>query len=567
MKLPLGDSTYPICEVRLSLALDAVPKLQLFFGRHHSDGSSEPVNIADALLRRFLDQEITFSWQDQDLKLLMAGFSWDKGPLHYRDEGHIPSQKRLSVTGLAVPDELLRFFAGRPNPTMEWIYQKDEFAGESAASFLERMLPNTRIFLHEEEKDPLQQVFERFATIIRPAGQDNFTFLNRLVEFIRSKDPNYLGWTASNDNRQPLRLVSLHHCQPVVLDFERWGSTGRFPANRYAGKDWAKDGFWLQTKFDTDQPMSLLQQLASTGKQVEHKVRELAVADRDRSQTLLIPGPVVLEDRKYFCREIRYIFSEETAEKPCPGVSVRLHLTDNPVEQPAGPFLPTTIESEFKSWPERNPEQYVLLNTQKVVGTDDLVDPNRSLYARVLSPCSGRDDFQGIYVTYQPNDKVVFLYRPGQEPILLGSYQTYNQVFEQADVTINARRMVLSTSARETEIDEANGLQMDQTKSTWQYLQPDRSQNQIMIDTQVPSITIQSSPREENNTIRLDGSAKNTVIHCDNQLQIQAQEQVSIQSEKIIQADNMEVTSDGVKVKKDVAMDSNLKVAKHFDVG
>jgi hypothetical protein len=426
MNITLNGENYSVYKPKLILEVNSCPKIELHFGHGYYPSVEEQIEISST------NTEVPLSWEGGELKIQVVGFEYGTVPTK------IPNKNAsyLVMTGLILSKELQQWFEHSNQQEFSLIYQKNEIDNkEIGSTFFSRLL-NDKIFLREEEKAILDKRFPStsFATFVRPPQQDNFSFLCHLIDFIRSQQPNIIGWTAFQSQKEPLRLVSLCNDKPLELD-DNWKPRGQFPTHRYAGQSWASGNFELVRHFPLDNPLDLLPDLIAKGKQDTTLIR---IDVQDKEQLVLIPGLVHFHDRTYFCRTVIYQFPEQPNDYD---VSAILTLTETQQSPKTSPLLFQLVDCQFQGWEESTGEQIKLkLENATIADSQGEPDSEKLLYAQVLYPTASSS-----YLKYQEGEKMRCLLIQGDLPIVLGSVQSYNEDFEdKADLILYAEHIALS---------------------------------------------------------------------------------------------------------------------------
>ncbi|MDM8557386.1 hypothetical protein [Candidatus Parabeggiatoa sp. HSG14] len=430
MEITLNGINYSVYKPKLILEVNSCPKLELHFG--HGDYPS----VDDQIELTSTNAEATLSWAGCELKIQVVGFEYGTVPTK------IPNKNApyLVMTGLFLPEKLQKWFKQSPQSTL--IYQKNELIdSEKGDEFFANKLLNGKIQLRDGEREILKNKLfppNSIATFLRPPQQDNFSFLCHLIDFINSKEPTIIGWTAFQlEDAPPLRLVSLSNHKLLKLD-KNWKPRGQFSTNRYAGQSWTSGNFELIRNFSSNNPLDLLPDLITIGKQ---DTTDIDIQNKE--QLVLIPGLVHFHNRAYFCRTITYQFPEQAKDSDFKDSDFSVILTLTEPHQPpkASPLYWQLVDCQFQGWEESTGEQIKLkLENAAIANSEGEPDSEKSLYAQVLSPTAS-----SIYLKYQKDEKMRCLLIPGELPIVLGSVQSYNEDFEkQADLVIHTEHIALS---------------------------------------------------------------------------------------------------------------------------
>jgi len=421
--------SYPVYKPKLILETDSCPKLELLFGHGNYPSMAQQIEFVNPNA----NVEACFSEANQ-LELQVLGFT----------ENHCEKKYPLVITCLVLPNTLQTWFKTVSKEDNPLIYQKNEITVETGEVFLARLLGN-KVILRQNEKDLFNLLFPKnsFATFVQAPKQDNFNFMCHLIDFIRSQAPSIKGWAAFQSGDKPLRLVSTCNV-PLELD-EHWKVCGPFPTNRYAGKAWAQEPFELVRRFSTSNPLALLPELVSRGKQIVNEIEGGDLDETDNNQLVLIPGAVTFQGKAYFCHAVTYDFAEQPEQDY--DISVILSLTDIHSPPKASPLAWQMVNARFQGW-ETKEKKYIKLQLENgaVANSKGEADTTKSFYAEILSPTAPREDYHGFYVKYQKDDSMRCLLIPGNLPTVLGSVQFYNEEFEKkADLVIQAKHIVMSS--------------------------------------------------------------------------------------------------------------------------
>ncbi|GEM_PF-2392760 len=504
MKITL-DREYVFKKVRLVLRPSSFPILEFEFD--YTDAPSlETINqkVSEG-------NPVAFLWNDNSINFMITGIEKiDKRPIS-------------SLTGLVLTQQHLDWLKHCPNTDSHLIYQRTN--GETGSGFFERLL-NNQISLRDEERDRLEAIFPPFATLCRKSGEDNYHFMNKVSAYIRNHEISVHGWAAFND-KEPLRLISLKSGRPVTLNEDKWTPMGLFPntVNRYAGSMIKQNNFMLKTSFTTEQPMELLMELVTLGKQIEHEIKGNGLSDKEKSQLIVIPGPVVFREVAYFCSAIHFEFDSRTENN---NISINVQLEQLPVKPISSPFPIRLVKSRFSKWIDN---KYAGLkfdqndNTQKffVVKHPETPDPE-ILYSHVVSPAPVRENYHGVYFRYCENDMLLCLLDAGNVPVVLGGYQEEQESFGNFDIIINLEKIAMTVTPKNIK------------------------------------------PEESKNSIRMDGKEKTMAVQSEKKIDIKAEQETSINANKVSVADNMEITPEKTTIKKETVIKEKVTIADDLDV-
>jgi hypothetical protein len=420
-----NGNNYPVYKPKLILEVNSCPKIELYFGHGDYPSVEKQIELSSS------NADVTLSWDGGKLKIQVVGFEYGTAPTK------IPNKNTpyLVMTGLILQANLQTWFNQSHQSNL--IYQQNSERGDV---FFANKLLNGKIQLRDKEREILKKLCppNSMATFLRQPQQDNFSFLCHLIDFISSQESTIIGWTAFQSQNEPLRLVSLCN-EPLELD-DNWKPRGQFPTNRYAGQTWASGNFELVRNFPLDNPLDLLPDLITIGKQDTDLIN---IDIQDKEQLALIPGPMCFKGKKYFCRTITYQFPEQPDDYD---LSAILTLTETYQPPIASPLLWQMVDCQFQGWEEETGKLIKLqLENAAVANSEGEPDSEKLLYAQVLSPIPPRKNYQGFYVKYQEGDNMRCLLIPGQVPTVLGSIQNYNEEFEnQADLILHAEHIALS---------------------------------------------------------------------------------------------------------------------------
>jgi len=422
LQFSLNANNYEVYKPKLILETDSCPKLELLFGH----GDYPPINQQIELA----NTKAVLSWNGGELDLQVVGF---------KDN----TNDSLVITCIILPEALQQWFKMANEHDAPLIFQKNELNNpEEGSGFFTRLL-NELIFLSETDKAILNECFGQnsFATFVQVAQQDKFSFFCHMIDFIRSKEPNLKGWVAFKSDSTPLRLVSMCRDAPLKLD-EQWQPRGQFPTNRYAGHAWAQGHFEVVRKFPLTNPLNLLPELVTIGKQDTDLINNSELDEINQKQLVLLPGQVNFYGQEYFCRAVTYEFPEKPEDDY--DIFATLTLTDPHTPAKISPQAIQIVDCSFQAW---EAPKHIKLQLEKGFVANSQGEPDKSkfLYAQVLSPTVPREDYQGFYVKYKKGDSMSCLLMPGSLPTVLGSVQSYNKAFEEkADLIIQAEHIAMS---------------------------------------------------------------------------------------------------------------------------
>lgn len=429
---------YQVDTVRLHRSLGTAPRLELRLATEETKVPLEPF----AWSREGKWGRLT--WGSETIKFLAAG---GREPALERD-----GQKAAwSLFGLVLQREHVEWLQGRPylgEELSRLVYQRKE--DQQGWAFLDRMLNG--LLAGPRQGEIFDALVPRGACLWRSASASNLDFLRRLMEWLRGRHSDLLGWTLVRGER-PIRLcVRDPRDVPLLPDFLK-------PIGTYL----------LHPLLDRGQETPFLVEINKalpSGQKPELLLGDLIKGEAD-TKNWPEPGLVRVGTQPVVCRAAEYRFSGGR------GVNIRLELEPYPVAAAAN-FEPLLLDGVFDgAWEaEAESEERTLLQLQPagpwavLNGSEQNLDDTQlrsdTLWAWSLVPQAERDGRCGIHPVRKKGDRMVALIAPGQTAAVLGERQCHREAFESAGLVIGSDRLLVTTSPHDVELGKMDGLDLDE---------------------------------------------------------------------------------------------------------
>jgi hypothetical protein len=476
---------------------------------------------------------------------------FDNGDITFQIIGYqtvIPNQSdpdsTLEIAGLVLKPELVQWFESRPYSgdaydTLIYQWQSDA----SAWLFLRRILGYK--IAQPTWSSQFDGVLQRDACILRGATWSNFRAVNNVVSTLSDRLPGIVGWIAFNRDEDPLALVLADQLDPLQLG-ERWRSVQRGLPSQYGGRDWSDISCWLAAQFSIAEPAAFFNSIASRGS--PGRSEEIGGA-QCADQLILMPGAVQIGERVGFCSGVIYsITAADLTNRPL-AVTARAEIIAIDRASKAAVHYPRWLVGNFETWaeaPEGTPRDRVGLNAagQRWVlmaegHKREEIDERNRLHACVLVPSGPRENYGGFYVRHAKNDPMLFSLHDGNVPLILGAVQHYAEELEKTDLTLNAERIVLTSSTKDKRIEDAES---------------------VFLDGSAGLITLQSA--EKANYFKLGHDAGEISVTVQEKVSISAGDdgRAVVSSDQVSLMNNVQVYSDKMFVSGDAKIGRELKV-------
>jgi len=439
----------------------------------------------------------------------LIGFQTNRG----RDDQHT----RITLVVTVVDKSIESWLADKPREGSQklLVYQRKQ--GESPRQYLDRLL-DMKIDWERAEGLEKENVFLEGACLWRTEDSTNIRFLNDVMAFIRLRLPDLEGWYFVADASKPIRAITRTE-HSVDLDGAWRGLDGMetdaiflpsrgINAERFSTREFTLKRFYFLSNDREKTKLEAIQKLVSKGP--PSSAASVPVTD-GAGNLIMGPGPVTMGNQSYFAREIQYEVEFEVDVGADNSLEATVYLSTWNDRVAASPFHGLRLPAQFMGW--QSASDGCLITDLAPAGAWGLHQDSR-IFTHVHTPSFVRDNFRGLYSTYEGGDSLFVEVRAGELPVMKGACQQYATELEAGCMALNAERIATVTLPVSTAIGTQCGF----------YIQADAT-----IDARTETFVVDSELKQIN--------------------------------------ENWSITKEKTDIVYDVEIDGNVKVYKKLDAG